>query len=55
MRGDRAKLAQFRWSEEFQTQLVRANLHVDGLGVVPALVGDEIQAQLGRLQRALSA
>ena len=40
--------------DEFQRQLTRANLIVDGLGVVPAAFGEEIGRQMGMYQREVA-
>ena len=46
--GEAEKLDEVRRSEEFQLLLTRANLIVDGLGVVPGVTGDALAAQMSR-------
>jgi hypothetical protein len=45
LRGDGDRLAQVRVSDEMQRLVARADLTVDGFGVVGAVVGDGIQPQ----------
>jgi hypothetical protein len=46
LRGDRDRLARLRTSEEFERLLVRGQLITDNLGVVGALIGDRLAAQM---------
>jgi hypothetical protein len=46
LRGDRDKLAHLRTSEEFERLLVRGQLIADNLGVVGAVIGDRLAAQM---------
>ena len=53
LKGDAAKLDEARRSEEFLRQITRANLIVDGIGIVPAFSGEALGTQVGRLQEQL--
>jgi hypothetical protein len=53
LKGDAQKLDDVRRSDEFMRQVTRANLIVDGIGVVPALTGEALGAQVGVLQQQL--
>ncbi|MEA2308742.1 MAG: hypothetical protein QOI65_1028 [Thermoleophilaceae bacterium] len=53
LKGDAGKLDEVRRSDEFMRQVTRANLIVDGVGVVPALTGEALGAQVGLLQQQL--
>ena len=53
LKGDGAKLDEVRRSDEFLDTITRANLIVDGLGVVNAFTGEVLGEQVGRLQAAL--
>jgi hypothetical protein len=53
LKGDGAKLDEVRRSDEFLRQITRANLIVDGIGVVPALTGEALGEQVGRLQQQI--
>jgi hypothetical protein len=53
MKGDGAKLDEVRRSDEFLESITRANLIVDSIGVVPALTGEALGAQVARLQDAI--
>lgn len=46
--GEPTKLDQFQTSEEFVNGITRAQICVDGMGVVRGLTGDEIQKQMAR-------
>jgi hypothetical protein len=52
LRGDRAKLAEIRFSDEFQRLLVRASGIIDSLGVVIAYTGEALGQQIGLFQEA---
>lgn len=52
LRGDRAQLAQIRFSDEFEQLIVRANAVIDSLGVLAAYSGEVLGQQLGRFQAA---
>lgn len=47
VRGDRARLDALVASEEFQRLSLRAQLTVEGFGVVPCTMGEEIQRSMG--------
>jgi hypothetical protein len=47
VRGDRDKLASIRTSDEFARLTVRANLIVEGFGVIGAELGDRIGTLMG--------
>jgi hypothetical protein len=47
VRGDRDKLASIRTSDEFVRLSTRANLIVEGFGVVGANLGERIGTQIG--------
>lgn len=47
LRGDRAKLAQIRASDEFFRLNMRAALVVEGFGAVGASLGDRIASEMG--------
>lgn len=53
LRGDRAKLAAVRWSDEFLRLIARAGLIVESLGVVPAVLGEELGRQMALFQEAV--
>jgi hypothetical protein len=53
LKGDAAKLDEARRSDEFLRQVTRANLIADGIGVVTALTGEALGAQVGLLQAQL--
>jgi hypothetical protein len=46
IRGERTKLAQLRFSDEFERMTVRAAGVVDNLGVLPAYTGEALARQL---------
>jgi hypothetical protein len=50
LRGSADQLDAVHREEEFERQLTRANLIVEGLGVVPAAFGEEIGRQMGMYQ-----
>jgi hypothetical protein len=47
LRGDRAKLARIRGSEEFERLIARGQLITENLGVVDASLGDRLMSQMG--------
>lgn len=53
LKGDGAKLDEARRSDAFLRQITRANLIVDGIGVVTALGGEALGAQVARLQEQI--
>jgi hypothetical protein len=53
LRGEAQSLDEVRRSDDFQLLLTRANLIVDGLGVVPGVTGDELATQMSRGQAQL--
>ncbi|MCL2769219.1 MAG: hypothetical protein FWD42_03820 [Solirubrobacterales bacterium] len=52
IRGERAKLAQLRFSEEFERMTVRAAGIVDNLGVGPAYTGEALTRQMGLFEES---
>jgi hypothetical protein len=46
LRGDQDKLARIRSSEEFERRTARADLIVENLGIVSAVLGDRLMSQL---------
>ena len=53
LQGDADKLDQLRGSDEFQRIITRANLIVESLGVVPGVTGNELAAQVSRVEEQL--
>jgi len=53
LRGDRAKLARVRASDEFERLTVRAGLIVDNLGIVGAALGERLMSQIATVTEAL--
>jgi hypothetical protein len=47
LRGDRDKLASIRTSDEFARLSLRAELIVEGFGVIGAMLGESIGTQMG--------
>jgi hypothetical protein len=47
IRGDRDKLASIRTSDEFARLSIRADLIVEGFGVIGAQLGEQIEALMG--------
>ena len=47
VRGDRAKVDAMVATDEFQRNLLRAQLAVEGIGAVNCMLGDEIQKNMG--------
>ncbi len=54
LRGDGDKLDEVRRSEGFRRVVTRANLIVESLGVVPALIGNGVAEQLTMAQEQIS-
>jgi hypothetical protein len=52
LRGDRPKLAEIRFSDEFERLLVRAASIIDSPGVVPAYTGEALGQQISLFQAA---
>ena len=50
IRGSQEQMDAIHNDEEFQRQLTRANLIVEGLGLVPAAFGEELGRQMGVYQ-----
>jgi hypothetical protein len=50
--GERSKMAQVRFSDEFERLTVRAASIVDGVGVIPAYSGEALAAQMARFDAA---
>jgi hypothetical protein len=53
VKGDAAQLTKLQDSEEWQDHIARGARNMQGLGVIPAFVGDELAKQLGRFQKYL--
>jgi hypothetical protein len=53
LRGSQDQLDAVQGEEEFARMLTRANLIVEGLGVVPAAIGASLGEQVGRFQEQL--
>ncbi|MCC6746055.1 MAG: hypothetical protein IT371_00265 [Deltaproteobacteria bacterium] len=54
VRGERQRVDNARWSEEFMDILTRVGLCVDGLSVVPCYIGEGVQMQLNRVKKHLT-
>lgn len=54
IRGDRSKLSNLRFSEEFQRMNARASIVVEHLGVVDAHIGEDLQRGFQRFGQAAS-
>ncbi len=52
LRGDRTKLAEVRFSDEFERMTVRAASIIDSLGIVPAYTGEALGQQMALFQAA---
>jgi hypothetical protein len=52
LRGERAALAQVRFSDDFERLIVRASSIIDNLGVVIAYGGDELAKQMELFRQA---
>jgi hypothetical protein len=50
LKGDAAALDEVRRSEEFQRSIARANMIVDGIGVVPSFTGESLGQQMALYQ-----
>ena len=53
VRGSAEKLDAFRRSDEFRELLARADMSVEGIGVVPGFTGEGLQKELARWQKAI--
>ncbi len=53
LKGTGEQMATLPGNEEFQRLITRAGLVVEGLGVVPAVVGDGVGRQLAAFQAAI--
>jgi hypothetical protein len=53
LKGDPDKLSQLRRSDDFVRNTTRANLVVDGLGVVNAFSGEALGQQMGVYQQSV--
>ena len=51
VRGDRARLAQLRASDDFEELVSRCLVNVDNFGVIEAYVGESIATQLQRFAK----
>jgi hypothetical protein len=54
IRGSADKLASLRDSDEFRDLLVRADMSVSGIGVVPGFTGERLGRELARFQRQIA-
>ena len=54
LRGSREQLAELQASEDFRRMTTRANLIVDNLGVVPAVINEGLADQVRLLQGEMS-
>lgn len=54
VRGERAKLAQVRFSEEFELLLLRVTTLLNNVGVIAAYTGDSLAQQMSLYQQATS-
>jgi hypothetical protein len=52
LRGPRAKMAEVRFSEEFERVLARAGAVVDNVGALPAYSGEALGEAMARFQAA---
>src|SRR5947209_8587242 len=50
LRGDRQRLGEVRFSDEFERLTARASAIIDSLGVVVAYTGDALATQMGIFQ-----
>jgi hypothetical protein len=55
IRGTAEKLAAFRASDEFRELLVRADMGVDGIGVVNGFAAEALQREIMRFHNAIPA
>ena len=53
VRGDRAKLTQLTTTEEWYDILTRISINAEGVGAIPAFLGQEVTTQMTRYQRAI--
>ena len=53
VRGDRGKLTQLTASEEWYDLITRIMINAEGVGVIPAFLGQDIATQMTRYQRAI--
>jgi hypothetical protein len=53
LRGDREKLDRYHASDEFQNAMARANLIVEKVGVVNAVIGEGVMRAMGRFEAAI--
>lgn len=51
LRGNRAALAEIRFSEEFERLIARASAIIEAPGVIPAYGGDSLAQQMGLFQQ----
>ncbi len=53
VRGDRAKLSEMRFGEEFQQLINKATLVVENFGVIDAHIGEDMQRGYEQYQQAV--
>ena len=53
VRGDRTKVTQLIATDEWYDLLTRITMNVDGVGVIPTFLGQDIATQMTRYQRAI--
>jgi hypothetical protein len=53
IKGDRAKLDELVATEEWQTHIIRAGLHLEGAGVVRGFTGNEVQERMNLWKKHL--
>lgn len=54
VRGDPEKLIALRMSEDFRNLVARAQVHLDGVGILAAFIGDGARGEMERLMQAAS-
>ena len=55
LRGEKEKLAELRLTEEFQHFTLRASLFVESLGVIGALVGEQVATEMAYYTEQVAA
>ena len=54
IRGNATKLNAILQTDEWRDLLIRADLHVDGIGVIAGFTGEGVMREIGRWQKAIS-
>ncbi len=54
LKGEEGKLAEVQAREDFQRNVIRAQLIVENLGIVPAVTGETMNTRLGVLMEQLA-